>query len=101
MLNKNIDSPDDIEYLMPIYEFMAALKDERKFDEKSEANTLVFKNIEKFARKYMKYLKEKNVEFVPGNATRGFRNIRDMMVKRRKLVDGITIYKQHSYVLKR
>ena len=81
MLNKNIDSNNNLEYLISIDKFIEALQDERKSNQKLELNTLVFKNIEKFTKKYMKHLKEKNVKFLPRNGTREFRNIQDIIVK--------------------
>ena len=79
------------QFMLPVDEFLKALQDEGKIDEKSETKLVVFPEIDKFSKNFIKNLKKKNASFVPSNATRTNKNVRDIIIKRRKLVDATDV----------
>ena len=76
------------QFMLPLEEFMKALQVEGKIDEESEARLLLFPEIDKFSKSFIKYFKTIKVSFVPLNVTHINKNVRDIIIKRRKLVDA-------------
>ena len=67
---------------------MKTFLDESKIDENTETKLVIFPEIDKFCKIYINNLKKKNTSFVPSNATRINKNVREIIIKRRKLVDA-------------